>query len=198
VKPLSLALVALLAASAFAEGRGPKKLERDGFAVEIPAGWGELPEVANNTKNAFLGASTDVDGGAVAFGDPKVGVMAVVFWVEFRDKVPDVRAALEGFHDEIKRGLQENGTSLTSFALSETNTVMTASLAGSDGSVTLKGRTAAAVGKDARLGGWTVRCMFADAAKKKAAPVCEALVVSFKVTVPEMELQPIPPKKRSP
>lgn len=198
MKPVLMSLIVILAATAFAQGRGAKKLERDGFAVEIPAGWGELPDVANEAKNSLLGASTDMHGGAVAYGDPKAGVMAVVFWLEAQDKVPDVRAALEGFHDEIKLSLEGNGTTLSSFTLSETPTIMSAALAGSDGSVVLKGRTSAAVGKDARLGGWSVQCMFSSAAKKKVAPLCDALVASFKVTVPDLELKLIPARATDP
>ena len=198
MKPLFMMIAVLATATVYAQGGGKpaaKKLERDGFSVEIPSAWGELPEVANNARNALLGQSTDMTGGAVAFGDPNAGVMALVFWVKTKDKVPGVRAALEGFHDEIKLSLEGNGTKLTTWNVTETTTRMTSAIEGSDGSVIVKGQVAGAVGKDGRLLGWSAQCIYGTAARKKAMPMCEALVSSFKVTVADADLKSIEAKK---
>lgn len=197
MKPMMMMVVVLLTATVYAQNGKPaaKKLERDGFSVEIPAAWGELPEVANNAQNALLGQTTDMTGGAVAYGDPNAGVMALVFWVKTKDKVPGVRAALEAFHDEIKLSLEGNGTKLTTWNVTETTTRMTSAVEGSDGSVIVKGQVAGAVGKDGRLLGWSAQCIYGTAARKKAMPMCEALVSSFKVTVADTDLKAIEAKK---
>lgn len=198
MKALSTALIVLLVGGVYGSGLGQskptKKLERDGFSVEIPGGWGELPDVANNARNALLGQSTDMTGGAVAYGDPNAGVMALVFWVKTKDKVPGVRAALEAFHDEIKLSLESNGTKLSTWTVAETTTRMTSALEGTDGSVVVRGQVAGAVGKDGRLVGWSAQCIYGTAQKKKAAPTCEALIASFKTTVADTELKLIEPK----
>jgi hypothetical protein len=184
-------LAVLASTTAAAAGTKARKIERDQFVLEVPAGWTDLPDVANNAANAILGETADMTGGAIAYGDRQAGVLALVFWIKTKDKVPSVRPTLEAFHSEIKTSLESDGTRVTGWKTGETATRMTSSLEGTDGNVVMKGESVAAVTKDGRLVGWTAQCIYATTVEKKAVPVCGQVLASFRVTVADVDLEPL-------
>jgi hypothetical protein len=186
---LAAALIVTHVPSAAAEEK-TRKIEKEGFRVELPKGWGELPEVANNAANAILGVSTDYSGGAMAAGDPAQGVMVVIFWIKSSDKMQNVRGALEDYHKGIKESLDEAGTRLGKWEASETATQLKVAAEGSDGDVTLRLASIAAVGKDEHLAGWTAQCI--HGAKSKNGPaLCAGVLASFAITAPDADLKPL-------
>ncbi len=172
-----------------------RRIEKEGFRVDLPKAWGELPDVANNAANAILGVSTDYSGGALAAGDPSQGVMVVVFWIKSKDKMPAVRAALEDYQRGIKESLDEAGTKLSKWEPSETATQLRVAAEGSDGDVTLRLASIAAVGKDERLSGWTAQCIHGSTSKKGPA-VCAEVLATFTITTADADLKPIEKKKK--
>jgi hypothetical protein len=196
MKRALVAAAALLVASPVAaEETKPKTraVEREGFKLQVPDGWTALPDVANEASNSLLGATTDLTGGAVAYGDRSSGVMVLVFWVKTKDKVTGVRAPVEAYHDEMKLSLVEGGTTVSRIETAETATRMTASFDAVDGEISLRSSSVAAVGKDGKLVAWTAQCMYAAA---KAKTTCDKIIGDFQVTVADKDLKPLEKKKK--
>lgn len=163
-------------------------VERDGFRVELPKAWGELPDVATNAANAILGVSTDYSGGAMAAGDPSQGIMVVVFWIKSNEKMTSVRTAVEDYQRGIKEAFEEAGTKLSKWEATERAATLSVAGEGTDGDVVLRLASVAAVGKDDRLSGWTAQCIHASTSKKGPAQ-CAEVLSSFAITAPEADLK---------
>jgi hypothetical protein len=180
-------------AAAEEAGKKTRTIEREGFRLEVPTGWTDLPDVANEASNSLLGASTDLTGGAIAYGDRSAGVLVVVFWVKTKDKTSGVRAAVEAYHDEMKTSFEEGGTKISRFELAETATRVTSAFDAADGEITMRGTSVAAVGRDGKLVAWMAQCMYV-AAKTKAT--CDQVVDGFRITVADKDLKPLEKKKK--
>jgi hypothetical protein len=197
---LAALLAALLVASASAPPASAEEtkkktrtIEREHFKLEVPNGWTDLPDVANEASNSLLGASTDLTGGAIAYGDRSSGVMVLAFWVKTKDKVSGVRAAVEAYHDEMKLSLEEGGTKVSRHETSETVTRLSSSFDAVDGEISLSGASVAAVGKDGKLMAWTAQCMYAA---PKAKSTCDQIIGAFQVTIADKDLKTLEKKKK--
>jgi hypothetical protein len=188
------ALALALATPALAEEK-PRHIEKEGFKVDLPKGWGELPDVANNAANAILGVSTDYTGGAMAAGDPSQGVMVVIFWIKSSEKMSSVRSAIDDYQRGIKESLDEAGTKLTKWEPTEAATQVRVAGEGSDADVALRLVSIAAVDKEDHLSGWTAQCI--HGAKSKTGPtLCAGVLGSFGITAAEADLKPLEKKKK--
>lgn len=190
-----LAAVAAVAVAAVAWGAGGTQVEREGFRVVVPAGWNEMPDLANTIANGILGASTDIDGGAAAWGDASAGIFGSVLWVRAKKKVEVVRPELDAFHASLRASIEESGVKVTKHEVSETATRMTSRLEAETDQVKLQAVSIAAVDKKGILHGWSAQCVRSVRAPKKALPLCDALLGSFAVTVADGELKPLEKKR---
>lgn len=188
-RTVPLAAAALLASAAVAFGGDTARIERAGFRVEMPAGWKELPEIANALENAVLGRTTDVVGDAVAHGDVTRGVVGIVLRVSAKKPVDRVRPEIEAFHAAFRASVEGNGTRITSWKLTETSTRIVATMEGEAPTVRLRGTAIAVVDKKGILHGWTAQCATTTRAGKRAADDCDAFLGSFQLTISDRELK---------
>ncbi len=187
-------VLACFAATAFAEGGDTKVAEHD-YKVVMPAAWKALPDIANSAKNSVLGASTDIDGGAIAYGDTSSGMFAMTIWVTSKKKVGAVRAELTDFHDGIKSSLAGSGIAIDKYEVSETGTRVSSVIEGSAAKLKLRAISVGMVDKDGHLRGWSTQCVYAVTAAKTAGPLCDAVLASFAVTFPDADARPLEKKK---
>ena len=128
---------------------------------------------------------------AVAAGDARAGVFAVLVWVEGKKAISGgVRAELGA----TLAGLQKAAAG--TWTTSETATRLTARGATSSADVDLDAAAAAVVDKQGILHGALLLCARTGPARARPKPraACDALLGSFELTYAEAELRRLEPK----
>jgi hypothetical protein len=196
MKKIGFVSVAILLVSAVAIAGGGKQIDEHDYKVKMPAEWKELPDLADQAKQSVLAATTDIDGGAIAYGDVSKGVFSLGIWVVSKKKVNAVRTELTAFHDGIKSSLAATGNlKISKYDLSETATRMQSRIEGANDQLAIIGVSVGLIDKDGVLHGWSMQCMYVVAKAKDVAPLCEAMLATFGVTFNDANARPLEKKK---
>jgi hypothetical protein len=192
--------VLLVMAAAAATVAAGTRLDADHAHATAPAGWKPLPEAARAVKEAMLGATTLVQGDALAQGDAGAGVFGVLAWVTSKRPVTRVRAELEGFTRGVRGSLEAGGGRVDRWEASETPTRVVVRLAAASSEAELTGLATAVVDARGVLHGYLLTCTRTGQARTRervaarATAACAALLASFELSFADAELMTLEAK----
>ena len=168
-------------------------IEKPEFRLSVPGGWKAMPELEEAIRGAMLSGTKDLEAGVAAWGDASQGIFTMVLWVTSPDGGASVRDGLMAFHGGIRETLEQDGSRITSWELSETPTRLVSHVAATSDDNRVRGVAIAGMDKD-RAPARLQRPVHRRRQGRARPPSAQAILDTFQVTLPDANLRSLGPK----